>query len=118
MLDVEVIIAVTYCLVYRLLYHSAPSQPVDAGLDNHVKAVKKLMERVGDIIPEIYRPLPDLLDIVAEPSLDKTRSKVNKIINHLKTFRENQITTTRLDDEGMPVLIRKLSRHAKTRSLA
>ena len=117
-LDVEVIIAVTYCLVYRLLYHSAPVQPVDAGLDTHVKAVKKLMERVGDIIPEIYRPLPDLLDIVAEPSLDKTRSKVNKIIHHLKTFRENQITTTRLDDEGMPILIRKLSRHAKTRSLA
>ncbi|MEX0309812.1 MAG: hypothetical protein AB3N17_06135, partial [Tateyamaria sp.] len=70
-----------------------------------------------DTVPRIYRYLPDLLDVIANAEPDQRRDRAHKIVLDLQQLREDQVSTTRMDDEGMKVLIQKLRRHVNMRSL-
>lgn len=118
LLHVEVVVALTYCLVYRALYHGHQANLADISLDNYAQQTKALLDEVGETVPRIYRYLPDLLDVVANAEPDQRRERAHKIVEHLQQLREDRVSTTRMDDEGMKVLILKLRRHVNVRSLA
>ncbi|MEX0309310.1 MAG: hypothetical protein AB3N17_03600, partial [Tateyamaria sp.] len=52
-LHIEVVVALTYCLVYRALYHGQQADMSDVSLESYPQQIKQLLDEVGDTVPRI-----------------------------------------------------------------
>ncbi|WP_108880718.1 hypothetical protein [Anderseniella sp. Alg231-50] len=108
LLMIEAMVAVSACLFYGLFYvEELPDDEFD-DLRPFTANVEVLFENTGDMLPKIYRLVPDLLKIVFTESPTEKRDIFKKVIGKMNTFTGESEHTTRMDNQGIVVFQRKL----------
>lgn len=99
LLQVEAVIAFAGCVFFRAIYVDNPDLSDLGNIGQATGLVERVLVKAGDMLPEIYRLAPELMDVIFCSAPEQKRARVDGFVAKLETFTERSGSTTRMDNE-------------------